>query len=132
MLSLLQEVVKHGTAIRLRLQPYSLMNEIGGKTGTTQNHSNGWFMGVTPNLVGGVWTGWEDQAIHFETLSEGQGANMALPVMAIFLKKLYNDPVYGIMEADEFERPPNFNIELDCDKVKRTIQRNDNYRRVKY
>ncbi len=132
MLSLLQEVVRHGTAIRMRLNPYNLNNEIGGKTGTTQNHSNGWFMGVTPNLVGGVWTGWEDQAIHFETLSEGQGANMALPIMAIFLKKLYNDPVYGIMEADQFERPSNFDIELDCDKVKKTLQRNDNYRRVKY
>jgi penicillin-binding protein 1A len=132
MLNLLQDVVKHGTAIRMRLAPYNLMNQIGGKTGTTQNHSNGWFMGVTPNLVGGVWSGWEDQAIHFETLSEGQGANMALPIMAIFLKKLYNDPQYGIMEADEFERPANFNMELDCDKVKKTMQRNDNYRRVKY
>ena len=95
------------------------MNQIGGKTGTTQNHSNGWFMGVTPNLVGGVWSGWEDQAIHFETLSEGQGANMALPIMAIFLKKVYADPQFGIMEADEFERPSNFNMELDCDKVKK-------------
>ena len=73
----------------MRVEPYNLMNQIGGKTGTTQNHSNGWFMGVTPNLVGGVWSGWEDQSIHFETLAEGQGANMALPVFAIFLKKVY-------------------------------------------
>jgi penicillin-binding protein 1A len=76
-------------------------------------------MGVTPNLVGGVWSGWEDRSIHFETLGEGQGANMALPVFALFLKKLYNDPELGIMEADEFERPAGFSMELDCDKFKR-------------
>ncbi len=128
MLNLLQNVVLHGTAIRMRLEPYNLRNQIGGKTGTTQNHSNGWFMGVTPNLVGGVWSGWEDQAIHFETLGEGQGANMALPIMAIFLRKVYDDPVFGIMETDEFERPANFNIELDCDKVKKTNSRVENFR----
>ena len=116
----------------MRVEPYNLMNQIGGKTGTTQNHSNGWFMGVTPNLVGGVWSGWEDQAIHFETLSEGQGANMALPIFAIFLKKVYSDPEFGIMEADEFERPGNFNMELDCDKAKRNTSRGENSRRVRY
>jgi len=132
MLNLLQGVVTRGTGNKLRRQPYNLMNQIGGKTGTTQNHSNGWFMGVTPNLVGGVWSGWEDQAIHFETLGEGSGANMALPIMAIFLKKVYADPQFGIMEADEFERPSNFNIDLDCDKIKRTNSRGDNSRRVRY
>ena len=108
------------------------MNQIGGKTGTTQNHSNGWFMGVTPNLVGGVWSGWEDQAIHFETLGEGSGANMALPIMAIFLQKVYADPQFGIMEADEFEHPSDFNMELDCDKVKKNSSHGDNSRRVRY
>jgi penicillin-binding protein 1A len=132
MLNLLQGVVRMGTANKLRKEPYNLMNEIGGKTGTTQNHSNGWFMGVTPNLVGGVWSGWEDQAIHFETLGEGSGANMALPVMAIFLKKVYADPQFGIMEADEFERPSNFNMELDCNKVNRNKSRGDVTRRVRY
>jgi penicillin-binding protein 1A len=132
MLYLLQKVVTNGTALRLRREPYLLMNQIGGKTGTTQNHSNGWFMGVTPNLVGGVWAGWEDQAIHFETLAEGQGANMALPIMAIFLRKLYNDPQFGIMETDEFERPANFNMELDCEKVKRESSRRDNPLRDRY
>ena len=132
MLDLLQSVVQHGTAIRLRLDPYNLLNQIGGKTGTTQNHSNGWFMGVTPNLVGGVWSGWEDQAIHFETLGEGQGAAMALPIFAIFLKKLYSDPEYGIMENDVFEQPANFNIELDCDKAKRENPRRENYLRQRY
>jgi penicillin-binding protein 1A len=132
MLNLLQGVVKNGSGRRMRVEPYNLMNQIGGKTGTTQNNANGWFMGVTPNLVGGVWTGGEDQSIHFETLSEGQGANLALPIFAIFLKKVYADPQLGIMEADEFERPGNFNMELDCDKVKRSSSKSDNSRRVKY
>jgi penicillin-binding protein 1A len=132
MLNLLQGVVQFGTGSNLRRQPYNLFNPIGGKTGTTQNHSNGWFMGVTPNLVGGVWSGWEDQAIHFETLGEGSGAAMALPIMGKFLKKLYADPQLGIMEADEFERPSNFNMELDCNKVKKSNSRGDNTRRVRY
>lgn len=132
MLNLLQGVVRNGSGRRMRVEPYNLMNQIGGKTGTTQNNSNGWFMGVTPNLVGGVWSGWEDQSIHFETLTEGQGANMALPVFAIFLKKVYADPEFGIMEADEFERPGNFTMELDCDKVKRNTSRGESSRRVRY
>lgn len=132
MINLLQGVVRTGTANRLRRDPYNLMNQIGGKTGTTQNHSNGWFMGLTPNLVGGVWSGWEDQSIHFETLGEGQGANIALPVMAIFLRKLYDDPELGIMEADEFEAPANFDMELDCEKVKREASRRDNYSRGRF
>jgi len=132
MLNLLQNVVLRGTAMRMRNETYKLRNQIGGKTGTTQNHSNGWFMGITPNLVGGVWSGWEDQAIHFESLADGQGANMALPVMAIFLRKLYNDPQFGIMETDEFERPENFSVELDCDKVERENLRRSGYRRERY
>jgi penicillin-binding protein 1A len=132
MLNLLQGVILTGSGRRVRGEPYNLLNQIGGKTGTTQNHANGWFMGVTPNLVAGVWSGWEDQAIHFETLTEGQGANMALPVFAIFLRKVYDDPQFGIMEADEFERPVNFSWELDCDKVKRQNSRKDNSRRIRY
>jgi penicillin-binding protein 1A len=132
MVNLLEGVVRFGTGNNLRRDPYNLMNQIGGKTGTTQNHSNGWFMAVTPNLVGGVWSGWEDQAIHFETLGEGSGAKMALPIMAIFLKKVYADPQFGIMEADEFEVPANFNMELDCNKVKKSSSRGENLRRVRY
>jgi penicillin-binding protein 1A len=132
MINLLQGVVRNGTGNNIRREPYNLMNQIGGKTGTTQNHSNGWFMGVTPNLVGGVWCGWEDQAIHFEALGEGSGAHMALPIMAIFLKKVYADPQFGIMEADEFEVPSNFNVELDCARLKKTNSRGENSRRVRY
>lgn len=115
MLNLLEGVVKEGTAGRLRWK-YELMNKIGGKTGTTQNHSDGWFVGLTPNLVTGIWTGWEDRSIHFDNLSLGSGANMALPVFGLFMKKIYEDEMFGIMEADEFEPPLQFNIELDCDK----------------
>jgi penicillin-binding protein 1A len=131
MLNLLQGVVQTGSGYRIR-GTYNLMNQIGGKTGTTQNHSNGWFMGITPNLVGGVWSGWEDQAIHFETLGEGQGANMALPILALFLQKVYSDPEFGIMETDEFEKPSGFNMELDCNKVKRESTRRDNPLRDRY
>jgi penicillin-binding protein 1A len=132
MLDLLQNVVRTGTGLRLRGEPYLLLNQIGGKTGTTQNHSDGWFIGVTPSLVGGVWSGWEDRGIHFDTIAEGQGANMALPIFAIFLRKIYNDPEFGILETEEFERPANFNIELDCDKVKRENSRRDNPIRDRY
>jgi penicillin-binding protein 1A len=131
MLHLLQGVVNSGSGRRMRNEPYNFTNQIGGKTGTTQNHSNGWFMGVTPNLVGGVWSGWEDQSIHFENLSEGQGANMALPVFAIFLQKVYSDPHFGIMEADEFERPSDFNIDVDCNQVKNS-SRSRAVRRERY
>jgi penicillin-binding protein 1A len=132
MLNLLQGVVRNGSGRRMRVEPYNLMNQIGGKTGTTQNNANGWFMGVTPNLVGGVWSGWEDQSIHFETLTEGQGAEMALPVFAIFLKKVYADPQFASLQEEEFERPSNFTMELDCDKVKKQTSRSESSRRVRY
>ncbi|MDR2887953.1 MAG: transglycosylase domain-containing protein [Bacteroidales bacterium] len=131
MVNLLQNVVLTGSGRRMRGETYKLFNQIGGKTGTTQNNSNGWFMGITPNLVGGVWSGWEDQSIHFETLGEGQGANMALPVFALFLRKVYDDPQFGIMGADEFERPANFNMELDCEQVRQQSPR-ENTRRYRY
>ena len=81
MIRMLEAVVNGGTGSRLR-HTYGFKNQIGGKTGTTQNHSDGWFMGVTPNLVTGVWTGCEDRAAHFRSIHLGQGANMALPVFA--------------------------------------------------
>jgi penicillin-binding protein 1A len=114
MINLLQGVVNQGTGARLRGQKYGLKGEIGGKTGTTQNHSDGWFMGVTPNLVTGVWVGGEDRDIHFDRLSLGQGANMALPIFALYMKQVYNDKTVSIKESDLFERPMNFNINLNC------------------
>jgi penicillin-binding protein 1A len=126
MLDLLQGVVNIGSGIGIRYT-YQLTNQMGGKTGTTQNQGNGWFMGVTPNLVAGVWSGWEDQSIHFNTLGEGQGATIALPIFALFLKKIYADPQFGIMEADVFERPAGFNIELNCDKLQKASNKRSNY-----
>lgn len=126
MLNLLQGVVDEGTGIRMRWK-YELEGPIGGKTGTTQNNSNGWFMAVTPNLVGGVWTGWEDQAIHFESLTLGQGANMALPVFGLFLQKLYADEDFEMMPGDEFDEPPGFDMELDCDQLEEADPNRDIY-----
>ncbi len=130
MTSLLQGVVNEGTGLRLR-GTYKLRNQMGGKTGTTQNHSNGWYMGVLPDLVAGVWTGWEDQAIHFEDLSLGQGSNMALPVFGIFLNKVLADPEFVPIAETVFEAPANFNIELDCDRAAGKNQRSP-YRQQYY
>ena len=130
MTALLQGVVNTGTGLRLR-GTYRMTNQMGGKTGTTQNHSNGWYMGVMPDLVAGVWTGWEDQAIHFEDLSLGQGSNMALPVFGLFLQKLFADKDFAPMEQSVFEAPPGFNVDLDCDKVRRE-QPTSPYRQREY
>ncbi len=90
MTNLLQAVVNNGTAIRLR-GAYSLPGQIGGKTGTTQNQSDGWFMGITPQLAAGAWVGCEDRTVHFESLRTGGGANSALPIFGMFLQKVYAD-----------------------------------------
>jgi penicillin-binding protein 1A len=113
MTNLLQGVVREGTANRLRWR-YELMNEIGGKTGTTQNHSDGWFVGVTPNLVSGSWVGGEDRSIHFKGIGLGQGGNTALPIFALFMQKVYNDSTLFVTVDDYFERPLKFDINLDC------------------
>ncbi len=126
MTDLLQGVVKRGTGIRTRSK-YQMFNEIGGKTGTTQNHSDGWFMGITPNLVSGAWVGGEDRSIHFKNIGLGQGANMALPIWALYMNKIYNDStLYHIASPeDEFERPINFNIQLDCNDESSSHDMND-------
>lgn len=114
MVSLLEGVVRQGTGIRLRLT-YDLKNDIGGKTGTTDNQSDGWFMGITPNLVSGVWVGGEERSIHFESMYYGQGANMALPIWALYMQQVYADSTLRYSTEDVFERPRDFNINLDCD-----------------
>lgn len=115
MTNLLKGVVQQGTGHRLQFK-YNLYNPIGGKTGTTQNHSDGWFMGITPNLVSGAWVGAEDRAIHFEGIRLGQGANMALPIWALYMQKVYGDTSLGISK-DDFECPRGFQMNLDCDKT---------------
>ena len=91
MITLMKGVVETGTGIRLRYR-YGLNNPIAGKTGTTQNNSDGWFMGLTPDLVTGIWVGAEDRSVHFRSTNLGQGANMALPIWALYMKRVYNDP----------------------------------------
>lgn len=114
MLNLMQGVVQRGTSIRLRFK-YNLMNEIAAKTGTTNNQSDGWFMGITPNLVSGVWVGGEDRSIHFDEIYYGQGANMALPIWALYMQKIYADSL-GITTDDIFERPVGFSTSMECDE----------------
>ena len=99
MTDMLKAVVKEGTGVRLGWK-YKLTNPIGGKTGTTQNNSDGWFMGITPELVTGVWTGAEDRAIHFSTTSFGEGANTALPIFGLYMQKVYADPTLKYSKGD--------------------------------
>ncbi len=116
MIQMLMEVYKRGTAIRLWSinHPYQIEAEIAAKTGTTQNQSDGWFIGITPNLVTGVWTGAEDRAIHFDGIALGQGANMALPVWGLYMNKVYQDSSLNIFKSDIFEEPEHFNSDFDC------------------
>lgn len=133
---LLKGVTQSGTGIRLKTRgsennysylgnpvtgyPYGFTNPIAGKTGTTQNHSDGWFMGMVPNLVTGVWVGAEDRAIHFRDLGRGQGATMALPIWALYMKACYADDELEISNGD-FEKPEGeLSIELNCDKFEKS------------
>ena len=108
MLTMLMGVVDNGTAGRLRYR-YNFEGQIGAKTGTTNNNSDGWFIGFTPQLVSGVWVGGEDRDIHFDSMNMGQGATMALPVWAIFMKKVYADPSLGIDPTAKFDIPEDYN-----------------------
>src|SRR5204863_2543295 len=96
-------VVQFGTGARLGGE-YKLPYPIAGKTGTTQNQSDGWFMGITPDLVSGCWVGCEDRIVHFRTLEMGQGARTALPIWALFMKKIYADKSLNISKGD-FDHP---------------------------
>jgi penicillin-binding protein 1A len=93
--------------------PYNFKNPIAGKTGTTQNNSDGWFMGMVPNLVTGVWVGGDDRATHFNSTAYGQGATMALPIWGMYMKSCYEDEDLGVSTGN-FKRPANLSIETDC------------------
>lgn len=117
---LLRGVTAHGTALRLRGSRYEggFSNEIAGKTGTTQNQSDGWFIGLVPDLVTGVWVGCEDRSVHFRSTNLGQGANMALPIWAWYMKSVYKDKTLGITTRS-FDPPPvDLNVEINCGKYK--------------
>jgi penicillin-binding protein 1A len=95
-------------------------NPIAGKTGTTQNQSDGWFMGMVPNLVTGVWVGCEDRSARFKGLTYGQGATAALPVWAYFMKKCYEDENLKVSK-EPFDRPSNLSIKVDCYRPKAVV-----------
>lgn len=115
MVHLLQNVVRTNT--RMGSQ-FKLYNDIGGKTGTTQAHSDGWFIGFTPELVAGAWVGWNDRIFHFRNIRLGQGAHMALPIWAYFMQEVLNDSSTNYSKTARFTPPPNLSIELDCAKYK--------------
>lgn len=114
MANLMQGVVNSGTGVRLRTK-YGLKGEIAGKTGTTNDQADGWFMGYTPSLMAGVWVGAEDRQIHFESLALGSGSNMALPIWGLFMQKVLKDGTLGISENDRFIAPSGIRLNLDCD-----------------
>lgn len=115
MLELMKGVIKHGTGRRLGWK-YGFNHPIAGKTGTTNNQSDGWFMGIVPELTTGVWVGCEDRSAHFRSLTLGQGANMSLPIWALYMQKIYADPSLNFKKGD-FEKPLyDMNINFDCDK----------------
>ena len=123
-LDLLKGVTLSGSGVRLRLpwkkpdyvtgHPYKFTNPIAGKTGTTQNQSDGWFMGIVPNLATGVWTGGEDRATHFAGITKGQGATMSLPSWALYMQKCYADETLNI-SLEDFEKPEKLSININCD-----------------
>ena len=114
MANLMQGVVNSGTGVRLRAK-YGLKGEIAGKTGTTNDQSDGWFIGYTPSLTAGVWVGAEDRQVHFESLSLGGGSNMALPIWGLFMQKVMKDGTLGVYETDRFIAPPGISLNLNCD-----------------
>ena len=113
MANLMQGVVNSGTGVRLRAK-YGLKGEIAGKTGTTNDQSDGWFIGYTPTLTAGVWVGAEDRQVHFESLALGGGSNMALPIWGLFMQKVLKDGTLGVSENDRFV-PSGVKLELNCD-----------------
>ncbi len=138
MLNLMEGVTQGGSGTRLRGSgnknatvykeiitgyPYEFKNPIAGKTGTTQNNSDGWFMGMVPNLVTGVWVGGDDKPIHFKSTTYGQGASMALPIWGIYMKKNYENKDLGISEGD-FPRPKDLSINVDCDMIRAEAKKN--------
>jgi penicillin-binding protein 1A len=135
MISLLKGVTEAGSGVRLRHNwmidnpvyqeavtgyPYEFKNPIAGKTGTTQNQSDGWFMGMVPNLATGVWVGAEDRAVHFDNITYGQGATMALPVWANYMRESYNDSI-GV-SSEDFIRPDQISINLLCNEANQVIR----------
>ena len=120
MTNLMQGVVQGGTAVRLRYR-YNLMGEIAGKTGTTNDNADGWFIGFTPTLTAGVWTGAEDRQVHFQSITYGHGAHMSLPTWALFMQKIIADGTLGVSANDRFIAPAGMDLNLDCDEIDESV-----------
>ncbi len=114
MVNLMQGVVNEGTAGRLRWK-FRLEGQLAGKTGTTNDQADGWFIGYTPSLTAGVWVGAEDRQVHFESLAQGGGANMSLPIWGLFMQKVMADGTLGVLPTDTFIAPPGLVLNLNCD-----------------
>lgn len=127
-IKLLEGVTESGSGVRLRTtwqgagynrvtgHPYKFTNPIAGKTGTSQNNSDGWFIGMVPDLATGVWVGNDDRAAHFRTMTYGQGATLALPIWGLYMNKIYADKTLHVSKG-EFPRPENLSIRVDCTKI---------------
>jgi penicillin-binding protein 1A len=128
MLNLMQGVTEYGTAARLRYR-YNMTAEIAGKTGTTNNNSDGWFIGITPKLVAGGWVGADDRDVHFDRTKMGSGTNTVLPIWAEFMLKVYADSTLFISQEDVFKKPEGFEVSLDCsdEKYMEGADSEDNY-----
>ena len=113
MANMMQGVVNNGTGSRLR-SVYALRGQIGGKTGTTNDNSDGWFIGYTPTITAGIWVGAEDRQVHFQSTALGGGSNMALPIWGIWMKKVLKDGTLGVSEADQFIGPAGMTVDLSC------------------
>ena len=113
MIHMLRAVLDHGTGVRVRFK-YGITAPMGGKTGTTNNNSDGWFMCFTPSLVCGTWVGGEDRGIHFDNMAEGQGASMALPICAIYMQKILADQEFGYSPTEQFDVPAWFDPNEGC------------------
>lgn len=137
--NLMEGVTQSGSGARLRTTyrrndlntvatgyPYKFTNPIAGKTGTTQNQSDGWFMGIVPNLCTGVWVGAEDRSTHFDYITYGQGAAMALPIWGLYMKKCYADNTLHVSKG-AFEKPTNLSISTDCSSYKKATNDDDLY-----
>lgn len=119
-LDLMKGVVESGTGVRLRYR-YGVKSVVAGKTGTTDNNSDGWFIGVNPGLATAVWVGGEVRSIHFRSTSLGQGASMALPIYALFLQKAEKDPKLSFYKGD-FQRPSEISVEMDCSQYQQELK----------
>lgn len=145
--NLMEGVTQYGSGAQLRTKgadsynslyknvmtgyPYAFTNPIAGKTGTTQNNSDGWFMGMVPNLVTGVWVGGEDRAVHFRGTAYGQGATMALPIWGYYMKKCYEDKELSISKSP-FPAPENMEIITDCSKAEQSSSDGDDFGQIDF